>query len=45
MITADSDDVTYVALDEATKSRTVLMWCMPGRFYAGAAHSSGLLSG
>ncbi|WP_288372141.1 ethanolamine utilization microcompartment protein EutL [uncultured Marinobacter sp.] len=44
MITADSDDVTYVALDEATKAAQVDV-VYAKSFYAGAAHSSGLLSG
>lgn len=44
MITADSDDVTYVALDEATKAANVDV-VYAKSFYAGAAHSSGLLSG
>jgi ethanolamine utilization protein EutL len=44
MITCDSDDVTYVALDEATKAANVDV-VYAKSFYAGAAHSSGLLSG
>lgn len=44
ILTADCDDVTYVALDEATKAADVEV--VYGRsFYAGAAHSSGPLSG
>ena len=44
MLTADCDDVTYVALDEATKAADVEV--VYGRsFYAGAAHGSGPLSG
>ncbi|TQV81129.1 ethanolamine utilization microcompartment protein EutL [Exilibacterium tricleocarpae] len=44
MLTADCDDVTYVALDEATKAADVEV--VYGRsFYAGAAHASGPLSG
>lgn len=44
MITADSDDVTYVALDEATKAADVQV-VYARSFYAGAAHASGPLSG
>ncbi|MFA7552834.1 MAG: ethanolamine utilization microcompartment protein EutL [Spongiibacteraceae bacterium] len=44
MITADSDDVTYVALDEATKAAAVDV-VYAHSFYAGAAHASGPLSG
>ncbi len=44
MITADSDDVTYVALDEATKAAAVEV-VYARSFYAGAAHASGPLSG
>ncbi|MCB1675143.1 MAG: ethanolamine utilization microcompartment protein EutL [Halioglobus sp.] len=44
MITADSDDVTYVALDEATKAADVKV-VYARSFYAGAAHASGPLSG
>ncbi len=43
-ITSDCDDVTYVALDEATKAADVDV-VYGASFYAGAAHSSGLLSG
>ncbi len=44
MITSDCDDVTYVALDEATKAADVQV-VYAASFYAGAAHSSGPLSG
>lgn len=44
MITADCDDVTYVALDEATKAADVDV-VYARSFYAGAAHASGPLSG
>ncbi len=44
MITSDCDDVTYVALDEATKAASVEV-VYARSFYAGAAHASGPLSG
>ena len=44
MLTADCDDVTYVAIDEATKAANVQV-VYARSFYAGAAHSSGPLSG
>jgi ethanolamine utilization protein EutL len=44
LVTADQDDSTYIALDEATKHADVDV--VFGRsFYAGAAHASGPLSG
>ena len=39
MITADSDDPTYIALDEATKAADVQV-CYSRSFYAGAANAS-----
>ncbi|PID44907.1 MAG: microcompartment protein EutL [Gammaproteobacteria bacterium] len=44
MITSDCDDVTYVALDEATKAAAVDV-VYAHSFYAGAGHASGPLSG
>lgn len=44
MITTDCDDVTYCALDEATKAANVDV-VYARSFYAGAAHSSGPTSG
>ncbi len=44
MLTSDCDDVTYVAIDEATKAADVEV-IYAHSFYAGAAHSSGPLSG
>lgn len=44
LITADNDDATYVAIDEATKTADVEV-VYARSFYAGARHSSGLLSG
>ena len=52
MITTDSDDATYIALDEATKAADVKV-CYSRSFYAGAANAStpnageviGILSG
>lgn len=44
LITCDQDDSTYVALDEATKHANVDV-VFARSFYAGAAHSSGRLSG
>ncbi|MDR2113530.1 MAG: ethanolamine utilization microcompartment protein EutL [Candidatus Accumulibacter sp.] len=44
LLTADSDDVTYIAADEATKQAQVEV--VYGRsLYAGAAHSSSLTAG
>ena len=39
MITTDSDDPTYIALDEATKKANVKV-CYGASFYAGAANAS-----
>ena len=39
MITTDSDDATYIALDEATKAADVKV-CYARSFYAGAANAS-----
>ena len=39
MLTADSDDPTYIALDEATKAADVKI-CYTRSFYAGAANAS-----
>ncbi len=39
MLTTDSDDVTYIALDEATKAADVKV-CYGRSFYAGAANAS-----
>ncbi len=44
LVTCDQDDSTYVALDEATKHAPVDV-VYARSFYAGAAHSSGRLSG
>ena len=44
LVTVDSDDPTYVALDEATKHALVDV-IFAKSFYAGAAHASGRLSG
>jgi ethanolamine utilization protein EutL len=44
LVTVDQDDPTYVALDEATKHANVDV-IFAKSFYAGAAHSSGRLSG
>jgi ethanolamine utilization protein EutL len=44
LITADNDDATYVSIDEATKMADVEV-VYARSFYAGAKHSSGLLSG
>jgi ethanolamine utilization microcompartment shell protein EutS len=44
LITADNDDATYVAIDEATKMADVEV-AYARSFYAGARHASGLLSG
>lgn len=39
MVTTDSDDATYIALDEATKAADVKV-CYGRSFYAGAANAS-----
>lgn len=39
MLTTDSDDATYIALDEATKAAEVRV-CYARSFYAGAANAS-----
>ena len=39
MLTTDSDDATYIALDEATKAADVKV-CYTHSFYAGAANAS-----
>ena len=39
MLTTDSDDATYIALDEATKASDVKV-CYSRSFYAGAANAS-----
>ena len=39
MLTTDSDDATYIALDEATKAADVKV-CYARRFYAGAGNAS-----
>lgn len=39
MLTTDSDDATYIALDQATKAADVKV-CFAQSFYAGAAHAS-----
>ncbi len=39
MLTTDSDDATYIALDEATKAADVKV-CYSRSFYAGAANAS-----
>jgi ethanolamine utilization protein EutL len=44
LLTADNDDATYVAIDEATKMAEVEV-VYAHSFYAGAKHSSGKLSG
>jgi ethanolamine utilization protein EutL len=44
LITADNDDALYVSIDEATKMADVEV-IYARSFYAGAKHSSGLLSG
>jgi len=44
LVTVDQDDPTYVALDEATKHAPIDV-IFAKSFYAGAAHSSGRLSG
>jgi ethanolamine utilization protein EutL len=44
LLTVDNDDATYTAIDEATKNADVEV-VYARSFYAGAKHSSGLLSG
>jgi len=44
LITSDNDDATYVSIDHATKMADVEV-VYAHSFYAGAKHSSGLLSG
>ncbi len=44
LLSVDNDDATYVAIDEATKMADVEV-VYARSFYAGAKHSSGLLSG
>jgi ethanolamine utilization protein EutL len=44
LITSDNDDATYVSIDHATKMADVEV-VYARSFYAGARHSSGLLSG
>jgi ethanolamine utilization protein EutL len=44
LLTVDNDDATYTAIDEATKMADVEV-VYARSFYAGAKHSSGLLSG
>jgi ethanolamine utilization protein EutL len=44
LITSDNDDATYVSIDHATKMADVEV-VYARSFYAGAKHSSGLLSG
>jgi len=44
LLTSDNDDATYVSIDEATKMANVEV-VYAHSFYAGARHSSGLLSG
>jgi len=44
LLTADNDDATYVAIDEATKMADVQV-IYARSFYAGARHASGALSG
>ncbi len=44
LLTVDNDDATYVSIDEATKMADVEV-VYAHSFYAGAKHSSGLLSG
>lgn len=39
LLTTDSDDATYIALDEATKAADVMV-CYGRSFYAGAANAS-----
>src|SRR3989304_29888 len=44
LLSVDNDDATYVSIDEATKMANVEV-VYAKSFYAGAKHSSGLLSG
>ncbi len=44
LLTSDNDDATYVSIDHATKMADVEV-VFARSFYAGAKHSSGLLSG
>ena len=44
MLTADSDDPTYIALDEATKAADVKV-CYAQSFYAGAANATTAYAG
>ncbi len=44
MLTADSDDPTYIALDQATKAADVKV-CYARSFYAGAANATTPLAG
>ncbi len=44
LLTVDNDDATYTAIDEATKMADVEV-VYARSFYAGAKHSSGLISG
>ena len=44
LLSVDNDDATYVSIDEATKMADVQV-VYARSFYAGAKHSSGLLSG
>ena len=44
LLTTDSDDATYIALDEATKAADVKV-CYARSFYAGAANASTPLAG
>ena len=44
MLTTDSDDATYIALDEATKAAEVQV-CYARSFYAGAANASAPYAG
>ena len=44
LLTVDNDDATYTAIDEATKMADVEV-VYAHSFYAGAKHSSGLISG
>ena len=44
MLTTDSDDATYIALDQATKAADVKV-CFAESFYAGAAHASSPYAG
>lgn len=44
LLTTDSDDATYIALDEATKAAEVEV-CFARSFYAGASNASSPLAG